>query len=147
MDVRDARRAAEKAARDLLNARTRVVGDLAVATAARAKATDAAARAGDQGRALVEAAKREAASITEAAAIVVADADAGYAAAHRAATAAGWQPAELTALGFPAPTRFGRKEARPRTSPTTPASDGTGTPTSSTNGSVAEQADTTSPAA
>jgi hypothetical protein len=113
MDSRTARRAAEKAARDLIATRAALVGELGVAAAERTQlATDVTA-ATDRGRELITAAEAEAARLVAAAQDLVADGEQRYADAYTAATAAGWAPADLTTLGFPpcAPTTRRRRQA------------------------------------
>ena len=113
MDTRTARRAAEKAARDLINDRAALIGELAVARAERSQLDINIAAAGERGRQLVAAAEAEAAGLLDTAQAGVRHADQRYADVYSAATAAGWAAADLTALGFqPAPTR-----TRRRTSP------------------------------
>jgi hypothetical protein len=113
MDSRDTRRAAEKAARALLQARAAAVGDLAVADTSRAAAGERLTAAVGDGQALIEAAQQQAAQLLTDARAGLDDAHSSYAAAHAAALDAGWQPAELATLGYPAPA--GR---RPRRRPT-----------------------------
>ena len=113
MDTRTARRAAEKAARELITDRAAVVGELAVAHAERTQVDALVTSAGERGRQLVAAAEAEAAGLLDTAQAGVRHADQRYADVYSAATAAGWAAADLTALGFqPAPTR-----TRRRTSP------------------------------
>lgn len=104
MDVRVTRRAAEKAARTLINDRAGLVGELGVADAERTRlATDLEAAAG-RGRELVAAAEQEAARLVEEAQKDLADGETHYATVRTAATDGGWLTADLTALGYP-PTK------------------------------------------
>ena len=112
MDTRAARRAAEKVARDLLNSRAAVVGDLAVAHADRARLADEVEAASKRGRDLVAAAEAEAARLLAAAQDEVGNGERRYADLYGAATAAGWTAADLAALGFPAGTAAGAKRRR-----------------------------------
>ena len=100
MDTRTARRAAEKAARDLINDRAALIGELAVARAERTQRDTDIAAAGERGRQLVAAAEAEAAALLDTAQAGVRHADQRYADVYSAATAAGWAAADLTALGF-----------------------------------------------
>src|SRR5450759_4682287 len=85
-DVRTARRNAEKAARDAL-AGTLVgaAGELGAARATQQEAGAGVAAAAEKGRQVVEA-------------------DTGYASAWQGARDAGWAPAQLRGMGYPAPT-------------------------------------------
>lgn len=100
MDNRTARRAAEKAARDLITSRTALVGQLGVAHAERTQLTADVTAAAARGRQLVEAAEAEAARLVAAAQDLAADGETRYADVYSAATTEGWTPADLTALGF-----------------------------------------------
>ena len=100
MDTRTARRAAEKAARDLITDRAALIGELAVARAERTQLDTDITAAGERGRQLVTAAQAEAAALLDTAQAGVRQADQRYADLYGAATAAGWAPADLTALGF-----------------------------------------------
>ena len=102
MDTRAARRAAEKAARDLINNRAALIGELGVARAERTQLDADVATAVDRGRQLIAEAPAEAARLLEDAQTCVRDADQRYADVYSATTAASWTPADLTALGFPA---------------------------------------------
>ena len=137
MDTRAARRAAEKAARDLITSRTALIGELGVAQAERTQLDDDITAAAERGRALVAAAEAEAARMLQAAQACVRDADQHYTELYSAATAAGWAPTDLTALGFPpgdnpAPRRRRPIAAAPhqtQTSTTAPSADPTAHPT------------------
>ena len=100
MDTRTARRAAEKAARDLINDRAALIGELAVARADRTQLDTDITAACERGRQLVAAAEAEAAGLLDTAQAGVRQADQRYADVYSAATAAGWAAADLTALGF-----------------------------------------------
>lgn len=113
MDTRTARRAAEKAARDLINDRATFVGELGVVQAERTQLEDDVATAAERGRQLVAEAQAEAARLLEHAQGGVRDAEQHYNDVYTAATAAGWAPADLTALGF-APATTGSKSRQRR---------------------------------
>ncbi len=100
MDTRAARRAAEKAARDLISHRATLVGELGVAQAERTQLEDDVAAAAERGRQLIAEAQAEAARLLEHAQACVRDAEQRYTDVYTSATAAGWTPADLTALGF-----------------------------------------------
>lgn len=100
MDTRVARRAAEKAARDLITSRAVVVGELGVVAAERAQLAEGVSAANRRGRDLVAAAEAEAARLVAAAQDLVAEADQRYTDVYNAATGAGWTSADLVALGF-----------------------------------------------
>jgi hypothetical protein len=104
MDSRTARRAAEKAARDLIATRAALVGELGVAAAERTQLIADVTTATDRGRELIAAAEAEAAHLVAAARHLVADGEQRYTDAYTAATTAGWTPADLTALGYPPAT-------------------------------------------
>lgn len=117
MDTRAARRAAEKAARDLINDRAALIGELGVAQAERTQLDTDVTAAAERGRQLLAEAEADAARLLESAQARVRDAGARYADVYSAATAAGWTPADLAALGFrPSP---GSSSGR-RTSPSQP---------------------------
>jgi len=103
-DVRTARRNAEKAARDAL-AGTLVgaAGELGVARATQQEAGAGVDAAAEKGRQLLEAAQLEAAALLDRARAQVAEADTGYASAWQGARDAGWAPAQLRGMGYPAP--------------------------------------------
>ena len=98
-DARTARRTAEKLARDALGGTLLgAAGELGVALARRAEAAGTIAAAADErAREIVRAA----------------EADTGYAAAWRAATTAGWAPAQLRGMGYPRPSTPRRRAAAP----------------------------------
>lgn len=100
MDTRAARRAAEKAARDLMTSRAALVGELGVVHAERTQLAEDVTVATARGRELVAAADAEAARLVAAAQDLAQDGEQRYADAYGAATAAGWTPIDLTALGF-----------------------------------------------
>ena len=104
-DVRTARRNAEKAARDAL-AGTLVgaAGELGAARATQQEAGAGVAAAAEKGRQVVEAAQLvEAAALLDRAQAQVAETDTGYASAWQGARDAGWAPAQLRGMGYPAP--------------------------------------------
>lgn len=112
MDSRNSRRAAEKATRALLHTRAAVVGDLAVAGALRTTAEERLTAAAGGGQALIEAGHAQAAQLLTDAQTALDNAHTSYAATQTAAVDAGWQPAELRSLGYPAPNSR-RRRARP----------------------------------
>lgn len=107
MDVRVTRRAAEKAARTLINDRAGLVGELGVADAERTRLATNLEAAVARGRDLVTAADQEAARLLAEAQNDLADSETRYAAARTAATDGGWLTADLAALGYP-PTKARR---------------------------------------
>lgn len=104
MDTRAARRAAEKAARDLMTSRAALVGELGVVQAELGQLAEDVAAVTTRGRQLVAAAEDEAARLVAAAQAVVVNSEQRYADVYGAATAGGWTPADLSALGFPPAT-------------------------------------------
>jgi hypothetical protein len=99
-DLRTARRTAEQLARDALGGTLLgAAGELGVALARRAEAAGAIAAAAERAREIVRAAEAEA--------------DTGYAAAWRAATTAGWAPAQLRGMGYPRPVTPRRRAGGP----------------------------------
>src|SRR5450756_1113954 len=93
-DLRTARRTAEQLARDALGGTLLgAAGELGVALARRAEAAGTIAAAAEKAREIVRAA--EAAAVVDRARQEATEADTGYAAAWRAATTAGWAPAQL----------------------------------------------------
>lgn len=127
MDTRTARRAAEKAARDLINSRATLIGELGVAQAERTQLDADVAAAAERGRQLIAEAQDEAARLLETVQTAVRDADQRYTDVYGAATAAGWAPADLSALGFqpngntsPRRRRPAQAENRPAASPPAP---------------------------
>lgn len=117
MDNRTARRAAERAARDLINSRAALVGELGVAAAERLQLSDEVNAAAGRGRQLVEAAEVEAARLLAGAHDLVMTGEQRYTDVYTAATAAGWAPADLTALGFASPGTATRQRRQARTAP------------------------------
>ncbi len=100
MDTRAARRAAEKAARHLMNSRAALVGELGVLHADRARLAQDVVDAASRGRQLIADAEAEAARLVAAAQNLAQDGEQRYADAYSAATTGGWAPADLHALGF-----------------------------------------------
>ena len=103
-EVRDARRAAERAARErlggpLINA----AGELGVAAARREAAAAGVAGAQQQAREHLARAQAEADRMVADARAAVTAADEQYQRAHEEAVAAGWAPSALTDMGYPAP--------------------------------------------
>lgn len=118
MDARVARRAAEKAARDLINHRAALVGDLGVLLAERPRLAEDVTTAQERGGQLVAAAQAQASALVDAARDLVHDGEQRYAHAHAhaysAATAAGWAADDLAALGYqPAQTTSRPRRRQP----------------------------------
>ncbi len=120
MDTR-VTRAAERAARDLINSRAAVVGELGVVSADRGRLAEDVHTATVLGRRLVAEAEAQAAHLVAAAQERAEQGAQRFADAYAAATAAGWAPADLTALGFDAPVNRRRRR---------PAADAASTPDS-----------------
>jgi hypothetical protein len=113
-DLRTARRTAEKLARDALGGTLLgAAGELGVALARRAEAAEAIAAAAENAREIVRAAEAEAAAVVDRARQEATEADTGYATAWRAATTAGWAPAQLRGMGYPRPAAPRRRAAAP----------------------------------
>ena len=100
MDTRAARRAAEKAARSLMNSRAALVGELGVMHAERTRLANDVVDAAARGRQLVADAEAEAARLVAAAQDLAQDGGQRYADAYNAATTGGWTAGDLHALGF-----------------------------------------------
>lgn len=112
MDTRTARRAAEKAARDLINGRAALVGELGVMHAERARLAEEVKAAAEQGRQLIADAGAEASSLVTSAQDLARAGAQLYADAYQVAAAGGWTAADLAALGFePASTGTRRRRA------------------------------------
>lgn len=115
VDVKRARREAEKAAREALSGTlVGVAGDLGAALAGQQEATAAVQTAHAKGESIIEAARREAAAVVQAAEVEASAAGESYTAAWNAAKDAGWTPAQLRSMGYSKPPAS-RKTA-PRTS-------------------------------
>ena len=121
MDSRTARRTAEKAARDLIASRAALVGELGVAHANRTQLADDISVATARGRQLLAAAEAEAARVLAAAHDLAHDGETRYADVYSAATAAGWTPADLSALGFPPSSTSTQRRRRTPAAPSQPA--------------------------
>lgn len=121
-DVEKARRAAERAAREALQATyVSAVGDLGVATAQDAEAQRGVETAQNTARQLIDNARTESAALIEAARRVAATTASSYAEAHSAAIEVGWTPTQLRDMGYPSPTRRGKaayEKSVPRASAT-----------------------------
>jgi hypothetical protein len=102
-DAREARRSAEKAARDLINDRAALIGDLGTSAHHRATTKDGVATARAEGALLIAAARAQAATLVTTATDAVASADQAYAAAYTAALTGGWQRSELKTMKYPPP--------------------------------------------
>ena len=115
-DVRGARRAAEKAARERLGGPLiAAVGQLGVAVAERHAAGEQVGVAEDRAREHVRRAQQEAEEMVAAARAQVTVTEDSYRQAHDAAVAAGWSPAALSDMGYPAPTATRRTRAQTTT--------------------------------
>lgn len=139
MDAREARRAAEKAARDLINARATVIGDLGVAASAHTDSATAVTRAHERAAALIEEARQQGAQLVEAAEQDAAAAAATYADAITAALAAGWTREELTSLQFAPPTARSPRRKQRSAGKTTATADSTTAPLTETNSRAAAE--------
>ena len=104
MDPRPTRKDAEKAARALLDARAKFIGDLRIAQDDVDTNTDITERAALEVEKVLTDARAHAADVTAAAARVAEANVATYTSTYKAATDAGWTPADLTTLGFTAVT-------------------------------------------
>jgi hypothetical protein len=124
-DLRTARRTAEQLARDALGGTLLgAAGELGVALARRAEAAGTIAAAADErAREIVRAAEAEAAAVVDRARQEATEADTGYAAAWRAATAAGWAPAQLRGMGYPRPSTPRRRAAAPASAEPVPGAE------------------------
>lgn len=120
MDTRSARRAAEKAARDLINSRAALVGELGVAHAERTHLSEGVGDATERGRQLLADAQAEADRLVSAAQALAQEGQQRYTDAYNAATATGWTPGDLDALGFAA-TDSNPRRRRPSPEPVQPA--------------------------
>ena len=89
-----------------------------MALARRAEAAGTIAAVAENAREIVRAAEAEAAAVVDRARQEATEADTGYAAAWRAATTAGWAPAQLRGMGYPRPVTPRRRAAAP--APTEP---------------------------
>ncbi|GAB7192792.1 hypothetical protein NUM3379_35010 [Kineococcus sp. NUM-3379] len=118
-DLREARRAAEKAAKALLQ-RTMIgaAGELAAAAASRTAANEDVGTVQERAAEHVARAQREAEEMVAAAADRASVAATSYEEAYAAALAAGWSAAALLELGHDAPAgrRSRRGAPRPRSS-------------------------------
>lgn len=123
-DVKQTRRQAERAARELIVARTAVIGDLAVAHAAVLAADRAIQAAKTAQSTRLEQTRRDTEAAIAAAVQTRTDASTSYGAAASSALAAGWTRQELHTLGHAdavpdRPNRPSRRGRRGRTA--TPA--------------------------
>lgn len=112
MDAKEARRAAEKAAREAMTAKVAVVGDLGAVHTDYTGAADQIEAARAKGRELIAAAEARAAELVDAATEAQRTLGDRYATAHRSAVDVGWSSAELARMGFPAPTGARRRGSR-----------------------------------
>lgn len=100
MDLREARRAAEKAARDRIAERVRLVGELGVLAQRRFEMERAVQSAQERADALIQAAKESGQRIVDTASHHLAEASQQYESAYAAALSAGWAAADLDGIGF-----------------------------------------------
>jgi hypothetical protein len=100
MDLREARRAAEKAAREKISDRVRLAGELGVLAQRQAEMTAALALARERAAAIVVAAQDSAQRILDVAAGNLDEASAQYGSAYAAALTAGWSESDLNGIGF-----------------------------------------------
>ena len=112
--IKEGRREAEKAARELMRERAKLVGDLADAATNRTTATARIDDARQQGAALVREAEVRAAALLEQAQQRAQDLEAAYAEQYATATSAGWNPADLRLLGYDAPSARRARATTPR---------------------------------
>jgi len=115
MDSRTARRSAEKAARDLVNSRAAVVGELGVMYAERARLAEEMNAATARGRQLIADAQAEASGLVAAAQDFAQAGAQLYADAYEVAATGGWTAADLAALGFEPTSRGTRRRRAPAT--------------------------------
>lgn len=110
MDAREARRAAEKAAKEqLANSLIGLVGDLGVSHAKQGTYRDAIGDAEKEAKRLIEEAQAKGAELVKNAREAAEAADADYASTHAKAVAAGWTAENLANIGYPSPTGHGTR--------------------------------------
>jgi hypothetical protein len=109
VNTRGERRAAERAARELIAGKVTFIGDIGEVAAARTAAQTGVDEARDRARQLVEEARREGDRLVADARAKVTDADTRYAEAFDRAVSEGWSAHLLTSLGHPAPIRAPRR--------------------------------------
>ncbi len=137
-DAREARRAAEKAARDrLAGPLISSAGELGVAVAGRQAAATAVEQAQQRAREHVRRAQQETEQIVSDACAQVAAADDEYRRAHRAALAAGWSAGALHDMGYPAPPTPRRHRTTPAPAKAAPTGTSRPDPTSAVDAQVA----------
>ena len=100
MDLREARRAAEKAARDRVSERVRLAGELGVLAQRRIEMEHGVDVALERARALMQAAKESGQRLVDAASASLDEASSQYENAYAAALYAGWTTADLDDIGF-----------------------------------------------
>ena len=123
MDMREARRTAEKAARDLLGGPLiTAAGALGVAVAAQQAAADGVNAAHDQAQQHLQQAQREAEQIITDARTQIGAADDNYRHTHQAAITAGWAPAALTDMGYSTPSHTTKRPKTTSAAASNPAS-------------------------
>lgn len=114
MEARDARRTAERTARERLGGSLiGAAGELGVALAQQHTAAAGLTAAEDQAREHVHRAQQEADAMLANAGQRVAAADEDYRRAHEAALAAGWSAAALADMGYVAPPAPRKRTRRP----------------------------------
>ena len=100
MDLREARRAAEKAARDRISERVRLAGELGVLAQRRLEMEQGVDVALERANALMQAAKDSGQRLVDAASARLDEASSQYESAYAAALSAGWTTADLDEIGF-----------------------------------------------
>lgn len=108
-DLRNVRRSAERAARELMSVKLALVGDLGAAQMAQATATGGVDEARAEGRALVDRARQEGDRLVTQARRAAEETAAQYAETYAAAVAGGWTPDDLLGLGYSSPPRTRRR--------------------------------------
>ncbi|WP_157630231.1 hypothetical protein [Salinispora arenicola] len=108
-DTRGERRAAERAARELIASKVTLIGDVAEAAAARTAAHVGVDAARQRARELVEQARREGDRLVVEARAQIGRADDSYASAFHRAVNTGWAAQLLIDLGYAAPTKPRRR--------------------------------------
>ena len=123
MDMREARRTAEKAARELLGGPLiTAAGALGVAVAAQQTAANGVLTAQERAQQHLQQAQREANQIITDARTQISTADDDYRKAHQAAVTAGWAPAALTDMGYPSPSITAKRPKAKSAAASDPAS-------------------------
>ena len=123
MDMREARRTAEKAARDLLGGPLiTAAGALGVAVAAQQTAAAGVLTAQDRAQQHLQQAQRDAEQMVTDARTEISTADDAYRQTYQAAVTAGWAPAALTDMGYPTPSNTAKRPKAKSAAASDPAS-------------------------